>query len=397
MKKDSKGNLLENMSIGEVSLCGKGANAGAHVSLFKSDETIEELAKQSFNEALSDMELSEQLDMLLNAFYDFSVAMRRSFSSIIRNPGITEKKTAIRESLNQFMTAMSGLIDGTDIIKGEGNKWLNLSSEETNQWIEFFEKNKEDIINYNNQIEGGFNMNELEKLQKKFDDLQKKQDDLQKEHDDKVKAAETECAKLKIVSKMDDSTKEFFNSLDEEGQADFLKKDEKKRAEDIAKSKTADETFTAHGRVIHKSVVGEDVYEVMKAQQAEIDAGKEIAKKEREKRETAEFTKTAETLYKNLPGDPKEKGKVLKAVNGFTKETRKALEAMLKAGNEAMNKAKVFDELGSGEVGEDSPEGRLNKMAEKHAEDNDVSFAKAYSVIIKSKEGQKLYEESLKE
>lgn len=386
MRKNKKGNLLEDMSISEVSLVGRGANAGAHVSLFKSDESIEELAKQSFNEALSDMELDERLDKLISNFFDFSIALRRSFSSIIRNPGITEKKTAIRESLNQFMTAMSGLIDGTDIIKGD----LELSPDEKTQLVEFFEKNKEGFISYNNQIEGGFDMNELEKLQKKMDDLQKKMDD-------DAKTAAADIAKFKIISKMDDEVKVYFNSLDEEGQADFLKKDEKEWTEKITKSKTDDETFTAHGRVIRKSVVGEDVYEVMKAQQAEIDTGKQIAKEEKEKRETAEFTKEAETLYKNLPGDPKEKGQVLKAMNGFTKETKEALTTMLKAGNEAMNKTKVFKEIGSNEEpDEDSAEGKLNKMAEVHAKDNKMSFAKAYTVILKTKEGKKLYEESLK-
>jgi hypothetical protein len=384
MKKDKKGNLLKDMNIGEVSLVGRGANDGARVSLFKSDESIEELAKQSFNEALSDMELDERLSNLINNFYDFSIAMRRSFSAIIRNPGITTKKTAIRESLNQFMMAMSGLVDGTDIIKGE----LDLSSDETIELISFFSKNKGDIISYNNQIEGGFDMNELEKLQKKFDDLQKKLDD-------DAKTAIADIAKFEVISKMDDNTKTYFNSLDEEGQADFLKKDEKEWSKVIEKSKVDDESFVIHGRSIRKSVVGEDVFEVMKAQQVEIDTGKEIAKEEKEKRETAEFTKTAEILYKNLPGEPELKGRVVKAVDSFTKDVKEAALAMLKAGNEAMVKAKLFIAVGSDEVSEDSAEGKLNKMAEAHAKENDVSFAKAYTVVLKTKEGKKLYEESL--
>lgn len=385
MKKDKKGNLLKDVSVQEVSLVGRGANQGAKVSLFKSEESIEELAKQSFNEALSDMELSEQLNQLIENFYDFSVAVRRSFISIIRDPGVTAKKVAIKESLNQFMVAMSGLVDGTDIIKGE----LDLSSDETIELISFFSKNKEDIINYNNQIEGGFDMNDLEKLQKKMDDLKKKTDD-------EAKIAVAEIAALTVISKMDDVTKVYFDSLEEEGQADFLKKGEKKWAGIIEKSKVSEETFTAHGRTIRKSVVGEDVYEVLKAQQAEIETNKQIAKDEKEARESAEFTKSAETLYKNLPGDPDVKGKVLKAADGLPKDVKEALTTMLKAGNEAMSKAKVFDELGSGEVGEDSSEGRLNKMAEVYAEEKNVTFAKAYTVVLKTKEGRKLYEDSLK-
>lgn len=386
MKKEKKGNLLKDVSVQEVSLVGRGANQGAKVSLFKSDESIDELTKQSFNEALSDMELSERLNNLLSNFYDFSVASRRSFSAIIRNPGITEKKVAIRESLNQFMVAMSGLVDGTDIIKGE----LDISPDEKTQLVEFFEKNKEDVINYyNNQIEGGFDMNELEKLQKKFDDLQKK-------FDDDMTASEIKVAKFETISKMDDETKVYFDSLDEEGQVGFLKKDEKKWAGIIEKSKVSDETFTAHGRTIRKSVVGEDVYEVLKAQQAEIDTNKQIAKDEKDARESAEFTKSAETLYKNLPGDPDVKGKVLKAADGLAKDVKEALTTMLKAGNEAMVKSKMFKEIGVDEVGEDSAEGKLNKMAEVYAEEKNVTFAKAYTVVLKTKEGRKLYEDSLK-
>ncbi len=386
MKKEKKGNLLKDMSVQEVSLVGRGANQGAKVSLFKSEESIEELAKQSFNEALSEMELSERMNMLLSNFYDFSVAMQRSFSAIIRNPGVAQKKTAIRGSLNEFMVAMSGLIDSTDIIKGD----LELSPDEKTQLVDFFEKNKEDITDYyNNQIEGGFDMNELEKLQKKFDDLQKK-------FDDDMTASEVKVAKFEIMSKMNDVTKVYFDLLDEEGQVDFLKKDEKKWAGIIEKSKVSNETFTAHGRTICKSVVGEDVYEVLKAQQAEIDTNKQIAKDEKDARESAEFTKSAETLYKNLPGDPDVKGKVLKATEGLSKDVKEALTTMLKSGNEAMSKSRMFDEIGSGEVGEDSAEGKLNKMAEVYADENKVTFAKAYATVIKTKEGQKLYSDSLK-
>ncbi len=392
MKKNKKGNLLKDMNISEVSLVGRGANEGAQVSLFKSDASIETLAKKSFNEVLSDMELAEELSRMIELFYEFSSALRGSLSSIIRDPSIAEKKTAIRESLNQFMAAMSGLIDGTDIIKGD----LVLSPEETTQLIDFFGKNTEGVINYNNHIQGGFTMNELEKLQKKMDDLKKKADaDAGKATADAAKAA-AEVAKLKIVSKMNDEVKTLFNSLDEPAQADFLKKDEKEWAKEISKAKTEDDTFTAHGRVIRKSVVGEDVFEVMKAQQAEIETGRDIAKAEKAKREDAEFAKTAETEYKNLPGDPIAKGKVLRAIDGFDKVAKETLIAMLKAGNVAMSKSKVFDELGSNEVSEDSAEGQLNKLAKAEAADKDVSFAKAYTTILKTEAGRKLYEESLK-
>ncbi len=388
MRKVKKGNLLKDLSVQEVSLVGRGANAGAHVSLFKSDESVEELAKQSFNEVLSEMELSEQTNQLIESLWDFSSAVRSSAVSIIRDPGVAEKKAAIKESLNQFMVAMSGLIDGTDIIKGE----LDISPDETTELVEFFEKNKEDIINYNkNQNdEGGSTMSELEKLKKAMEDLKKQFED--------AEAANVVLKDFEIISKMDDVTKAYYNSLDEDGRKVFLAKNEKEWAEEIKKSNVDDETFSAHGRIIRKSVVGEDVYEILKAQQAEIDTNKDIAKKEIEKRETAEFTKSAETLYKNLPGEPEAKGKVLKAVNDLPKENKEVLETMLKAGNEAMNKSKVFTEIGSElTVDEDSAEGKLQKMAEEHAKDNKVTYAKAYTTILKTEAGNKLYADSLDE
>ena len=234
-------------------------------------------------------------------------------------------------------------------------------------------------------------MNELETLQKKFDDLQKEVEDTKVAHAAALKKAET-------IGKMDDETKSYFNSLDEEGQTAFLEKDEKARADEIAKSKDDDETFTAHGKTIRKSVVGEDMFDFMKAQQAEIETNQNIAKKEKEDREKAEFSKQAETVYKNLPGEPGVKGKVLKAIGDLPKEEKEALEVMLKAGNEAMSKSKVFEDIGSDlEPSEDSAEGQLNKMAKERAETTKESFAKAYTAVLQTEAGKELYEKSLEE
>jgi hypothetical protein len=145
------------------------------------------------------------------------------------------------------------------------------------------------------------------------------------------------------------------------------------KAADVAKS---DETFEAGGVTIHKSEVGEGPFKLMKSQQERI--------------EISDFEKAATSQVPNLPGETVAKAKVLRAVAKMDKETADALNAMLKAGNEAM--AKMLKPLGN-DAGRSfsKAEDELDALAKAYAEKHSVTYAKAYDAVLKTEDGRKLY------
>lgn len=177
--------------------------------------------------------------------------------------------------------------------------------------------------------------------------------------------------------------------------ADLTKKLEAETAKvtELTKAKEAiekDEVIKVGETEVRKSVVGDGVFAVIKAQQAEI-------AKERDAREIAELTKAAETAYGSLPGEPIAKAKALRAVSKLGDEDKAVVEAMLKAGEAAMKAG--FNTIGKagGSIAEGSAEDKLDKLAKAKAEKDGVPFAKAYDEVLKSEDGKRLYNESLNE
>lgn len=151
----------------------------------------------------------------------------------------------------------------------------------------------------------------------------------------------------------------------------------------VAKAAANDEVLKVGDLEIRKSAVGDANFAIFKAQQAEI-------AKERDARELLEFQKKAETDFAALPGEPIAKAKALRAIGKLDETDRKALEAMLKSGNDA--RRGTFKELGKGGGdGADTSSDKLEAMAKTHAEAHKVSFAKAYDAVLKTDEGAALY------
>ena len=150
-------------------------------------------------------------------------------------------------------------------------------------------------------------------------------------------------------------------------------KDELAKRAEIAKS---DESFEYAGKTIRKSVVGDDVFTVMKAQADTI--------------EMAEFTKRAEGEFKHLTGEPLAKAKALRAVAKMGKEDREAIEAMLKAGEIAMaDRLTVKGADGGAPVG--SAQAQLEKLAETRATEKKITKSAAYAEVLETPEGKDLY------
>jgi len=176
--------------------------------------------------------------------------------------------------------------------------------------------------------------------------------------------------------------------------ADLTKKlaDETAKVAELTKAKDAiekDEVIKVGETEIRKSVVGDGVFAAMKAQEDR------IAKSD-EAREIAEFSKSAETNYGNLPGEVVAKAKAMRAIAKLDDEAKTTVEAMLKAGDAAMKAG--FTTVGKAGVPmTGSAEDKLDKLAKAKAEKDGVPVAKAYDDILKTEEGSRLYAESLKE
>lgn len=115
----------------------------------------------------------------------------------------------------------------------------------------------------------------------------------------------------------------------------------------------------------------------------EVKLAKEIAH-----RELSELTKRAVTELPNLVGTPEVKAQLLKSVEALGEDAVK----VLKAADAAM--AKNFTELGSSKaIAKSGGEAQLEAMAHELAKTNKITFAKAYSTVLSTTEGRKIYAE----
>lgn len=184
-------------------------------------------------------------------------------------------------------------------------------------------------------------------------------------------------AKAALETAATDLAKAKKDAEDAKAEADALKK-----AADIAKS---DEVITVEGQEVRKSVVGETMFKVTKAQAERI--------------EMQEFAKAAEGPdYGALAGEPLAKAKALRAISKMGEEDRKATEAMLKGGAEAMRQ--LMNPVGGAPR---MPENfakaadKFDALVKAHMEKHSVDIGKATDAVSQTKEGAAAYEQMQKE
>lgn len=158
------------------------------------------------------------------------------------------------------------------------------------------------------------------------------------------------------------------------------------KAADIAKN---DEVLKVGETEVRKSAVGEASFAFMKAQQAEIAKARDEAEMER-------LTKRASDELGHLPGEAIAKAKVLKAIGGMGEEDRKALDTMLKAGEAAIAKGFTTFGIKPGATNSDDPIAKLDGLAKARAAKDSIPYAKAYTAVLETAEGQELYAASQK-
>ncbi len=171
-----------------------------------------------------------------------------------------------------------------------------------------------------------------------------------------VKKAVDEMAvkltKSESLAGMNDSQKEFYNKLDDAGKENFLKMSNEDKDKEVEKVKKSDDSFVADGQTIMKSVVGPEVFAIMKSQNDRIEKAERASLEAIEKSKDQFFQKKATEMFTNLPGTPETQGAVLKAIDGLPEDVQKNAIEMLKAGSTGMTTdTNVFKSYGDdGEV-----------------------------------------------
>lgn len=207
------------------------------------------------------------------------------------------------------------------------------------------------------------------------------------------KAADDAAALViaKAVSEMTDSHKKHYNTLDEAGKTAFIGKSASDRDAIVTELSKADAiVYTASDGTTFRKSDDERLVAMAKRNDATM---AELAKA-REAGETAVFAKRAAEELPSYPGGDNVKVALLKAVDGISDEaTRKGVAELLKAGNVAMTGA--FVKRGTTGGTDQTPAEALHKMANDYATANKVTFGKAYSEVVKTKEGAALYDQTL--
>lgn len=178
-----------------------------------------------------------------------------------------------------------------------------------------------------------------------------------------LEKAQAQVAELTTKSVFNDSERAYFDTLEKSEQADFLKMSKRDRAAAVKKGLEDDETLTVKGKVIRKSKVGEDMFEILKGQQEEALTLAKGLDDEREKRVSSELAAKAKSEYGHLPGTDVEKAAVLKAMEDMDAPVRDTLTKMLVAGDGALKAA--FNTVGHGR-GDISQVTGLRKAAGQH-------------------------------
>lgn len=199
------------------------------------------------------------------------------------------------------------------------------------------------------------------------------------------------------VVKLSVDERKVFDGLPEDKQNEFLKADaggRKTIIEAVDKAaRDAEQQASEIPAPVRKQM--EDLKKDVDDANARAAAAEGVAKREAEARQLAEFTKRAETEFALLPGEPADKGKILKVIHDKLDEPEaKQVCDLLKAGSEALS------QLGT-TAGTDAANaastawGRIEVLAKKYSSDNKVTFAVAVDKVCEA--DPKLYDQYIKE
>lgn len=216
--------------------------------------------------------------------------------------------------------------------------------------------------------------------------------ELQKKLEDAEALLKSQGAELEIAKQLgalSDAEKAFYNDLSADDQTAFLKMGSDERSQKITKSQDADPVeYTAKDGTEFRKSAGAVVISLAKRND---ELAKQLAVTKASERQ-ATFRKRADSEFGDLAGEGDVKAAIVEAVEGIADENvRKSAFETLTAANAAMTKN--FEPLGaSGEADSDASK-QLDNLAKAYAKEKEVSFEKAYTAVLETKEGIALYQE----
>lgn len=210
-----------------------------------------------------------------------------------------------------------------------------------------------------------------------------------------AKAEKARAARFEAISKFNDATKSYFGTLDEAGQDAFIAKSADDQASDVA-------TFTKAQNDSNPVVyTAEDGTEFRKSDDPRMvkmakdrDADRKELREQRQINKQADLEKRAGELLPNLPGTIKARAAMLANAEAIEdEELRKQAVDGLVASNKAM--APAFKSLGAGnqptQPAGESASDQLDDLAAKRAEKDGISQEEAYDKVLKTPEGEALF------
>lgn len=207
---------------------------------------------------------------------------------------------------------------------------------------------------------------------------------------------------------LNDEQKSFYKSLVPREQEEFLDQTSSQREERVKKAADADPVVytTDDGIAIRKS---DGKHAELMARRLDKQE-KELASARIEKA-ALRYEKRADSELRHYPKSASVRGRILKAIEtefafadaakptDIEKKAREEAMAVLKAGDVALSKSYtrsgVNADRGSDEVDDVDPEVELDKLAKKYAKENKISFHKAYDAVLKTEEGEALYNKAM--
>lgn len=359
--------IMHKFRLDEVSSVDNPAQVGAKMVIMKREDT----AKLLFDEALADMQLTDEVFKLIDEQFKLNDALQHSIHSIVMDKETyPDPVSAVKESLTQFSSALVSLVSET----------------------------KEDIDDEATKVEIGKRA-WLQANPVNRDKTKPEPKEGPMANDDKTPTVETLAADLKEVNaklqiaksygEFNDAEKVHYSKLDDAGKESFLAMSSEDRGSLIEKATEANPVVytTKKGTDIRKSD-GTLMLELAK----QADDSDKIAKAERTKRRDLEIAKRIKDEIPNVPGEEKTKVALYKAVDDIVDEdTRKAIHKIFKSHNETMVLA-LEDRGDSTTLEIKKVEDQIEKNARQYQKDNKIkSYEQAYNEYLGTDEGQALW------
>ena len=224
-------------------------------------------------------------------------------------------------------------------------------------------------------------------------------------NDKEIAALKAENERLEAIVKMSAEHRSYYEALDADGQAQFIKRSETDRTAVIEIARRAQEdadpvVYTTRDGVDIRKSDGAGALAMAKSADAlrgELADVRDENSKLVGAAVVADLQKRAAVELSNLPGSIEHRAALLKAVDGIPDEDARATAmAALKSQNDGL--APIFKMAGIGAASDpvgtaqDTAQRRLDELTKSHQEAHpDVSFAVAQDAVLQTREGSELY------